>query len=326
MNQLQTTWGWLVAMYLFLGGLGAGAAIVTHILALAGRGRLPRTIRFGTWFGAIALAVGSAVLLIDVGKPFRAINLFRSFVHWDSWMMRGAWLLLAAMLVNGLSALFWTPWSMKLLDRLGKAFDQGRPVWRVVLAVLAIGLNLGVAIYTGLLLGALDFRPLWHTPLLPVLFTVSALDTGIGLVCGFATLSEKESDTAGIHRILEASVVLLILVEGTVLGFFVREMAQGTPDAIRSIELWLRGILWPHFWIGVVGFGLAVPFLVAISQLVGLGHRSGKWARKIPVVVGAMSCLIGGWLLRFVVLSAGLPVRLTSPDLFQALAGIKFIP
>ena len=35
MVELQTTWGWLPAIYLFLGGLGAGAFLTVSILRLA---------------------------------------------------------------------------------------------------------------------------------------------------------------------------------------------------------------------------------------------------------------------------------------------------
>lgn len=323
MTELQTTWGWLVAIYLFLGGLGAGSSIVSHIMALSAGERYRATVRFGAWFSAIALGVGSATLLIDVGKPFRAVVLFRSFVNTNSWMMRGAWLLLVAMIINGASALLWSDWSLTLIGKYLAFIKRHLRPWRIALAALALPLNLTVAAYTGILLGVLPFRPLWHTPLLPLLFTISALDTGIGLVCAYTSIREHAGRV--LHRVFEACVIALILGEVTVLTFFIREMSAGSLDATRSIGMWLTGQLAPLFWGGVVAVGLVIPFVIAVALLVASRWRPGPWTRFAPVV-GMVACLAGGWLLRFIVLSAGLQASLASPELFQALDGIRFIP
>jgi formate-dependent nitrite reductase membrane component NrfD len=324
MTQIQTTWGWLVAVYLFLGGLGAGASVVAHLLSLIARDRFKSTVRFGAWFSAIALGVGSGVLLLDVGKPLRAIVLFRSFVNPNSWMMRGAWLLLVTMLVNGLSALFWTDWTQQRLARIWRGFTTGLAVWRIGLAAVAIPLNLAVAAYTGLLLGALQFRPLWYTPLLPLLFTVSALDTGVGLVCFYAGQREHSDNAHTLNTILESCVVALILLEAVVLAAFVRQMLKGTEVAVRSVTFWTSGLLSVPFWAGVVGLGLLVPLVVAVTMLLVARRRQGPWLRYAPVVA-VVSCLAGGWLLRFVMLSAGMQATLISPYFLQAVEGIPLI-
>ena len=325
MTELQTHWGWLIAIYLFLGGLGAGASVATHVLPLIARDRFCSTMRAGAWFGAIALGIGAAVLLIHVGRPLRALVLFKSFVNWDSWMMRGAWLLFAAVIWNGISALFWTDLTLSWLGRVWGGFQRRRALWRTLIAVVAIPLNLGVAAYTGVLLGVLDFRPLWNTPMLPLLFTVSALDTGVGVVCAYVTYREKGEGYETLHRALEACVIALIAIEGVTLGVFIRQMLYGSPDAVRSIELWTSGPLAIPFWLGVVGFGLVIPFLVALSQLFHLSIKIGRLASYVPLL-GVVSCLVGGWLLRFVVLSAGLPASLSSPGLAQILQGVRLIP
>jgi formate-dependent nitrite reductase membrane component NrfD len=69
MTEIQSTWGWLVAFYLFLGGLGAGAFVAIGIVSLATGERFKSTVRFGAWVSAIAIGVGTLFLLIDVGKP-----------------------------------------------------------------------------------------------------------------------------------------------------------------------------------------------------------------------------------------------------------------
>jgi len=325
MTELQTTWTWLIAVYLFLGGLGAGAMCTTAIIGLASGERFKNTIRFGSWTGAVAIAVGTLFLLIDVGKPFRALVLFRSFVNFDSWMAIGAWLLMAVLLINGVSALMWTDAIRAWLQRLWKPLADKRRIWRYALAAIAIPLNLCVAAYTGILIGVLPFRPLWNTWLLPMLFTVSALDTGVGLVTAFFTLREPASNTRRLRIILEACIIALIASEAVVLGFFLTDALRRSPDAVLSAQTLISGVLGPAFWIAVVGLGLGLPLLVCVSQLSGLLKRNKTAAVVVPLV-GVVGCLIGGWMLRFLVLSAGQAASLSSPAMAQIRDGVRFIP
>ena len=322
MMELQTVWGWLVAMDLFLGGLGACAFCAAALIALATGERFKTTVRFGAWASAVSMALGTVALLLDVGKPLRALILFKGFVNFNSWMTRGAWLLFGTILLDGLFALFWTDRVLAWFGSLWKPLEEKRSVWRAILAIIGIPVNLGVAVYTGMLLGVLPFRPFWYTWFVPALFVASALYTGVGLVTTYATLWERGKGVALLRKVLEAFVVVLILVEGAVLWYYLQTMLSGSPDVVRSAEVLTGGALSLVFWIIVVGLGLAVPLLVCLIQLSGLAKR----VTVVMSLVGIVSCLAGGWTLRFVVLSAGLPASLSSPALMQIFEGIRFIP
>ncbi len=316
------TWGSLIAVYLFLGGLSAGCFIAAAMIALTTGERFKSTVRFGAWASAIAIVVGTLMLLIEVGKPLRALVLLKSFSNLQSWMAIGAWLVFGAILFNGMFTLFWTESVPRWVGAGVKFLENRRKVFRAILAVMGIFLNLGVAFYTGVLLGVLPFRPFWNTWWLPALFTASALDTGIGMVTAYATLRERGEGAARLRKILEESVIALILIEGVVLGYYLHKMLQGSADAARAAQLLISGAVSPVFWIVVVGFGLAVPFLVCFSQLSGPVRRATV---ALPLLAIA-SCLLGGLALRFVVLWAGIPASLSSPSLMQILTGTRFVP
>jgi formate-dependent nitrite reductase membrane component NrfD len=322
MNGLQTQWGWLVACYLFLGGLGAGSACTAAMVSLTTGHRYKSTVRFGAWASAIAIALGTLFLLIDVGKPFRAMVLFRSFVHFRSWMTIGAWLLIGAILLNGLHALFWTEPVLAWAEEVWKPLSEKRRIFQVVLAALCIPVNLGVAIYTGVLLGVLPFRPFWHTWLLPALFTASALSTGSVCLAAFEHLRDGGKRVNGLVKAVGACHLTLILVEVGIWVFYLRSMLNGTPEMANSANILISGALAPVFWVVMVGLGLAIPFFVHTMQLSRLV--------KLPQAVFVLSiatALIGGWTLRFLVLSAGLPQMLASPALQQILqGGAMFLP
>ena len=67
-GQLQTEWGWLIAIYLFLGGIGGGAYTIAAINWFIGGGEELST-RVGLWIGFPALLVGTVCLLADLGSP-----------------------------------------------------------------------------------------------------------------------------------------------------------------------------------------------------------------------------------------------------------------
>jgi len=321
MEGLQTTWGWLIAVYLFLGGLGAGAFVAGAMVSLTTGERFKSTVRFAAWTSAIAIALGVLMLLIHAGKPFRALVMFNSFDNLNSWMAIGAWLLLGAILFNGLFALFWTD---KVLNWVGARWKfpvEKRKVFRVILAVLGIFINLGVAVYTGVLLGVLPFRPLWNTWWLPALFTASALDTGVGIVTGYATLGERAEGAKKLRIGLEVFIIALILIEGAVLYLYLSNMLKAGGEVVRSVELLTQGALSIPFWVMVVGMGLGIPLLICITQLAGLLKK--KAAFFVPLF-GLLSCLIGGWTLRYLVLSAGFPQSLSSPAFSQVLDGVRW--
>lgn len=321
MPELQMTWGWMVAAYLFLGGIGAGSLIAASVLRLASGRRFTNTVRFGAWASMVAFAVGSFLLLLDVGVPLRAIVLFRSFVRFNSWMAIGAWLLFAGIGIGLLFALSTTRLTSDWIGTRWKWFGRNVESIQRVFSIIGIPLGLGIGAYTGMLLSVLQFRPLWHTWVLPALFVLSALDTGLALIMIYATTKERAEGVERLHYFIEIGVVTIVPLEAIALAGFVLTALNGSADAVLSAELLLHGPLSPYFWALVVALGLGVPLLVCGTRLSGLA----KDAPTLPII-GAASCLTGGLALRALVLLAGMPASLTSPALAQFLNGVTFVP
>jgi len=317
MTEIQSTWGWLLAIDLFCSGLGAGTFFLVGILYLITGDRFKSTVRFGAWASVAAVLVGVFALLLDVSKPFRAVVLFRSFVHVHSWMTWGAWLLFSAILLYGLFALFSTDPVVEWAGRFWKPLLTGRRIFQIVLAILGILVSVGVAGYTGILLSVLQFRPLWHTWLLPALFATSALLTGATLLAGYATLRERAEGAASLRLSLAIVIILAVVAEGAVLWLYDSKIQAGSADAVRSLQMLSTGPLAVVFWIVVVALGLAVPLLAFGTNLTGLRNKP----LAVLAWTGLIAGLLGAWTLRYLVLSAGLPQLLCSPNLEQILRG-----
>lgn len=315
MVELQSTWTWLPAIYLFLGGASAGSMLVVALLKLAGRGRFKTTVTIGSWVSVVALACGLLALVAEVEKPFQAMVLFKSFVNFGSWMTIGAWVLFASIIVFGVFALVSTPAVTSRITFLDKSKES---VSRA-LAVVCVPLAAAVAVYTGILLSAAPSIPLWGTWLLPALFAVSAFDTGVAAIAIVVAVLEKDESAPKFGIVLEGITACLIAVESVVLAVFLNTMLGGTASEALAAGIVVEGEVSVAFWTFVVAFGLAVPFVAALAQIVmARKGRHSKW-----IAIGAAACvLVGGFALRFVVLSAGIHGIVLSPDALQAVSGV----
>lgn len=349
MVELQTVWGWQPALYLFLGGMGAGAFIMAAILQLRGKGSCRKIVAISLWAAVICLVVGLLCLVLELTNPVRGMMLWQSFSHFTSWMTFGAWIVFAAVVVFGLAALCATDATAALIARVWKGFPEKREHALNVLSVAGMLLGACVAVYTGILLMSAPGVPLWNTPLLPALFTVSALDTGIALVeIVVGTQARKEHVPRPLHVFMNASVVCLVLIEAIVLAALLLSMASGSgaegswaATGACSAELLASSTLAPFFWVLVVVCGLALPLAAAAFGLVRQkragdkvedgdedASRAGTTLVAAAVasgsgkvtLVGAVGALVGGCALRFLIVMAGIHADAVSDAVAQVFA------
>ena len=306
--ELQSVWGWQPALYLFLGGVGAGTFFVAGLVHLATRSH-KRIVSVSMWSAIVLLAVGLGCLLMEVSAPLRALMMWQSFSNLgNSWMAVGAWLLFLAMACFFVAAVLNTE---GLVRRLSVS-EGARTIADGVFTVAGMLLGLCVAVYTGILLMEAPGVPFWNTELLPMLFTVSALDTGVAFVAILFAILEPQEHKA--VRFLELSTLVLVVLETVVLIAFVKAMlAGGNPlfetmepgyaaTAAASANAWLSGQLAGAFWALFIVVGLASPFVLALLQLM---LRLGNTSRRVLAVTASICVLVGGCTLRFITLMAG---------------------
>jgi formate-dependent nitrite reductase membrane component NrfD len=259
-------WSWYIIWYFFLGGVAAGAYVLAAMADLFGRRDDRRLAGIGYGVALTLVAVCPILLTLDLGMPGRALNMFRVFRP-GSPMSVGSW----ALVGFGLAALF------SLILALRDRPDEF-PLRRAV-AVPGALLGFFVASYTGVLLGATN-RPAWAgNEWIGPLFLVSAASTGLAAL----VLLMAGGEVAGLRRFHLAAIV----VEAVLLAVFVRSVG---PQA----AVVLLGPLAVPFWGGVVLAGLALPLALALRP-----------ARPAAQVTAAVLVLLGGFALRYVVLSVG---------------------
>jgi phenylacetyl-CoA:acceptor oxidoreductase subunit 2 len=146
----QTSWDARAAGNFIGGGAGGGLLIIVALASLAQP--MPGTL---TLAGLALVGAGLASVWLEIGRPLRALNVFRNVR--TSWMSREA---VAA----------------TLLFPVGLASAAGVDACRWAVAMLAL-----VFVYCqGRMLGAARGIPAWRVPLLPLLMVMTALAEGAG--------------------------------------------------------------------------------------------------------------------------------------------------
>jgi hypothetical protein len=228
----RPVWTWEVPAYFFVGG-AAGATAVLGFAARV-RGEDGRLIRDARWIAAIGASLSAPLLIADLGRPERFLNMLRVFKP-QSPMSVGAWLL------AGFGAA-----SVATVVLRGRKSD--------VASAASAFFGLGMSTYTGVLIGATAI-PVWarHVTALPMHFAASALGSAVSLLeirghrqkalnrlgiaaAVFELFSERERQKGELGRLAETlagSVPLVLRFAGrrnaasmaTLLGSFLSRLA-----------------------------------------------------------------------------------------------------
>ncbi|WP_425801056.1 NrfD/PsrC family molybdoenzyme membrane anchor subunit [Desulfitobacterium sp. Sab5] len=302
-------WGLLIIVYLFMGGMGAGAYLTSFIANRGFLGHVPNLKYLGYMISAPIVALGTGLLVLDLGqglrKPwllFRLVTNFQSVMSWGT-------IILCCFIFIGLirGYLAWkNKQSLKLLDYLG-----------VILAFATAG-------YTGMLLAAVSAIPFWNNGFIPILFIISALSTGMSATTFLAYFIGKEPDE---HRRVNLMHLILVAIELLVLFLFFTALSQGKMGAIaiQSERMLLYDKFSFAFWFFFVGIGLVGPLIL---YLYNYFHAANLWLRLKRFFANRkesetknsiknefkyswlcdIAILIGGFSLRCLIVLAALPL------------------
>ena len=269
----QESWSWLVAIDLFLSGMGAGLYLISQIAGFA----------LGSALGIALVVIGSLILTRELARPQQ---MWRSFSRAaTAWMSRGA---IVVFLFIALGVLDLAP---NVLNGLPWATGTALGYVAAFLAVI-------IVLYPGFLFASSPAIPFWNTPLLPLLFGIYALLGGVAAL--FIMLSAPGANVLPGVDTLPALGLWVLLAAAILTLIHLVVMLKGGVASQEAVRLLTRGRLALPFLLGVAGAGLIVPAALLIAVYLGGASQA------VPLLfISGVFILGGGLLMRYCLLRAG---------------------
>ncbi|MBI4741517.1 MAG: polysulfide reductase NrfD [Betaproteobacteria bacterium] len=269
----DVSWHATYAVYFFVIGICAGLSFLSYGSWLA---PALRPLREKAAYGSFALlALGGLLLIADLSQPLRFLNVVNpAYLNFTSPLAWGA-----------LNIVFFGIASVLYLLELKKG-DEGRgKLLATVVALLALGLP----VYTGYDLAVHQSRPVWNTPIMPVLFVALAVASGsaVGsLLAGANDAAQKLLREYMLWSVGAVGVILISILGTTNYGGSAQEltyivMTTGTMGLI-------------FVGIGIIA-GTAAPVALLLAPM---GRQQNG------LMLSALLILVGSAALRYALLMA----------------------
>jgi formate-dependent nitrite reductase membrane component NrfD len=195
-------WEWMIAVYFFVGGLAGMSGLIAMAALTKDQFELVRTAMWAAGMGAI---LSPALLIADLGRPMRFLNMLRVFKY-QSPMSVGSWIVssFGAFAVPGLALV---EWQWRALHGPSPIPAIGIITWILVVGAGVVGIFL--ATYTGALL-AVTAVPAWnvHRAVLPFHFGMA----GLGSAAAVLEMAGFRSAALDATGFLAASAETLVLL------------------------------------------------------------------------------------------------------------------
>lgn len=269
----DVSWHASYAVYFFVIGILAGLSFISY-----GSWRTPalRPLREKAAYASfVLLALGGMLLIADLSQPLRFLNILNpTYLNFTSPLAWGALNIVAFSIASVLYIL-----------ALRKGDEKNGPLLALITALLALGLP----IYTGFDLAVHQSRPVWNTPIMPVLFVAMAIASGSAAGVLMASGNADAQKVLREYMLWSAGAVAVMLV--SIMG----TTNYGGSAAELTFMIMTTGTMGLLFiGVGFLG-GSVAPALMLFAPM---GKSQGV------VLLSALLILAGSAALRYVLLMA----------------------
>ncbi|MBI5916025.1 MAG: polysulfide reductase NrfD [Bacteroidetes bacterium] len=291
-NTQNLPWGLWVALYIYFIGLSAGSFLLSSLIYVFKFEKLEPVGRVALLQAFLCMVTAGILIIIDLGHPARLYKVFTSFniTSVMSWM---GFFYTLYMVIIGLE--------IYLVTKNDFQKASGKPSlpvetlkkfkrWMFILGVIGIPVALFVHGGVGSIFAVAKARPNWFGPILPIIFIISALASGGGLLTFLSSflLKVPEKQKLGIIQTIAFITVGFLLFDYFLLGAeILTTFYGGMPHEIAS---WRDVVFGPYafvFWGLQVTFGLVIPILIILGKK---RRDSVKWLALmgLSVVIGVL--------------------------------------
>lgn len=332
-------WSIQIVMYPFMTGLVAGAFVLSSLYHVFGVKQLKDMARFALVFSFALLFVAPMPIVLHLQKPFRGLYVFMT-PHFTSAIAAFGvvFFTYGAIVASELWFIFRKHFVEKALP-LKEKRDKGFFEWIKYLVFCALtlgvydvseeslkkdekaikilaGAGIPVALflhgYAGFIFGSVKANALWMTPLMPVIFIMSAIVSGIALcmltyiiVVKIKRIKEKGK----IEEMVDEKVVgitarYLLFFLIAAISLEILDLVFRGYTAVKSWDI-LRSVIYGKDFINIFvlqyGIGNLLPFIIFLMPKLSLRRA----------IIGTILVLFGVFMMRWNVVIGGQAFSLT---------------
>ena len=343
-------WAIQIVMYPFMTGLVAGAFVLSSLYHVFGVKQLKDIARFALVFSFALLPAAGLPLLLHLMQPQRGLHVFMT-PHFTSaiaafGVVFSTYAAIVAVEIWFLYRKHFVESALKLKKKLDRSFSENI-MYRLFSALtlgsydisekalhqdekgikILAGVGIPVACflhgYVGFIFGSVKANALWMTPLMPVIFLMSAVVSGIAL-CMFSYIitmelrkflaarrEAKHQPHPSLREIKSAEMHVMKITTKYLLAFLIVAITLELLDLIfrgyTANKSWdaLRSVIYGRDFINIFvfqyGLGNLVPYVLFL--LPGLTIRR--------TVIGSLLVLFGIFMMRWNVVIGGQAFSLT---------------
>ena len=322
-NEAGIEWDLLIVVYPYITGLVAGAFIVSSLYHVFGLNSLKPVARLSLITALAFLLVSPLPLIIHLGRPERALEMFLRpnlisamagfgyiwflyliLVLLEVWLVFRPAIVENAKSLTGVKQKIYSILSLGILDISDKSLAIDNKVIRV-LAFIGIPAACLLHGYVGFIFGAIKSNAWWSTSLMPIIFLVSAIVSGIALLIVIYIIGTKIRKAALDYRCVHS---LTLWLGGFITLALALEGLEVLTMLYESEESWglIQQLITKEIGLSYFGIqfalGTILPILVmGMAEIVNLNER----IKLIMRFTSAAFILIGVFAMRWNVVIGG---------------------
>ncbi len=278
-------WGvWVVWDVVIATGFACGGYAMALVCYVMNRGEYHHLVRPALTASLFGYTLGGLSVLIDLGR-------YWNFWHilWPGYAQPGSVMFEVAACISLYIIVLWIEFSPAFLEHLGLK-DVKAKLNKVMFFFIGLGVLLPTMHQSSL--GSLlvvfgsQIHPLWQTPLLPLLFLLTAVCMGFAIVILEATLA-----AVGFKRDIAGELPMLSKIGKIIMGILVAYLV------IRLGDLMVRGAIFKVFTSGAKSVMFLIEMAAFAYPIVVLSSPANR-RRLSKLLAAAISMLTGAVLYR----------------------------
>src|SRR3972149_911817 len=290
-NEVEIHLSILVDVYPYITGLVAGAFILASLVQVFNVKEVQPTYRLALLTALAFLIIAPLPLLLHLGHPFRSYEIFLTPQLGSAMAMFGfvyLWYLMAVLLLElwfeyrrdlvvwSRESAFPMNWLYRILSFFSTDISERAVAFdhKAIKIITLIGIPSAFLLhgYVGFIFGSVKANPWWSSVLMPLVFLMSAIVSGIALVTFLymviTPLSGKSVNMACLDKITSFLFYAVIVDFTLEVLDFIHRLYQ-SEESIKILSRLVTDKLFISLWVIQIFLGMLVPLgiMIAVKSL-----------------------------------------------------------